>query len=398
MRFLIVDDDQRKAESLSAELLAAGVRSADIVIADTAAAARRELSQSAFDAMLIDVLLPARANAQPSGETSLELICQIIDDGASAAPKYIVGVTASLDALRDHEAAFRNKTLLLLPVNPASDEWKVPLRNLVLFMQRARDARDKFDYDICVLCALRTPEMDAILQTWPITAEPEKLLNGSVLYRDSTIEISGVNRRLVLAHPAQMGPIAAAHATESLLRKFRPRVLLMTGICGGFSDHVKVGDVVIADRTWDWQSGKWADGVNLLAAPDQREASARLLGLARTIENDRAREFHDAFSGARPENQSRVLIGPMVTGSSVVASIDIQRVFRQQHRKMLGVDMECYGVYYAVSMSPGPQTEVICVKAVSDLADREKADDFQRFCSHMSALVGLEVVQKHFAT
>jgi len=40
--------------------------------------------------------------------------------------------------------------------------------------------------------------------------------------------------------------------------------------------------------------------------------------------------------------------------------------------------------------------KAICIKAVSDLADRAKGDDFQAYCSHMSAMVGLETLRGYF--
>lgn len=86
----------------------------------------------------------------------------------------------------------------------------------------------------------------------------------------------------------------------------------------------------------------------------------------------------------------------MVTGSAVVASQDIQEVFKGQHRKMAGIDMECYGMYYAASNYAGAAVRTLCIKAVSDLADRAKADDHQQYCSHISAAAMLEVVRLHF--
>lgn len=86
MIFLLVDDDPGKAEAMRSVLSALCVRAEDIVVATDAAQARKYLGENAFDAMLIDVLLPARSGAQPSGTTSVELLRQIIDDGTSALP------------------------------------------------------------------------------------------------------------------------------------------------------------------------------------------------------------------------------------------------------------------------------------------------------------------------
>jgi nucleoside phosphorylase len=99
------------------------------------------------------------------------------------------------------------------------------------------------------------------------------------------------------------------------------------------------------------------------------------------------------FDHEKPEHPPKLVAGPMVTGSAVVASKDVQKVFKGQHRKMAGIDMECYGMYYAASNHAGALVRTLCIKAVSDLADRAKADDLQQYCSYISAAAMLEVVR-----
>lgn len=63
---------------------------------------------------------------------------------------------------------------------------------------------------------------------------------------------------------------------------------------------------------------------------------------------------------------------------------------------MVGVDMECYGLYYAAEHHAGSQVKVLCAKAVSDLADQEKGDDYQRYCAFISAVGVLEILGRYF--
>ncbi|MNP76472.1 hypothetical protein D3C76_1737170 [compost metagenome] len=56
--------------------------------------------------------------------------------------------------------------------------------------------------------------------------------------------------------------------------------------------------------------------------------------------------------------------------------------------------MECYGVYFAADMSVDPQSKFICIKCVSDLADRNKTDNYQNYCAELSATIGFEVALK----
>jgi nucleoside phosphorylase len=317
------------------------------------------------------------------------LLKQILEDGNYNPPKYIIGITADIDALHQHDDEFRRLTTSIIEVTPASN-WKESLRISINHEQTAR-ANSTYDYDVCVLTALADPELKAVLSVWKPIILSEEFLTCGVIAKLGTITCGVNQKKIVFTHLPQMGLVAATHTTEALLQKFKPRVLIMTGICGGFSDKVNVGDVVVADKSWDWQSGKWADNGILLPAPDSKDASRDLVALVRNIE-PKLIQFLSSFQGNTPKTIPKLVIEPMVSGSSVVASTDIQQAFRNQHRKMAAVDMECYGVYYAAYMTTAPSPKVICIKSVSDLADRKKADDLQKYCSYISACVALDLV------
>lgn len=395
MRFLVVDDDHQKVALVRSFLVGKGVSEVDVLTAEHAAGARVLLANGAFDVLLIDVLLPARSGAEPRGENSIELLRQIVEDGTSPAPRHILGMTASLDTLTKFEDEFSSLVTQILHVSPGQGQWQEALNAFLMLLKRIEEAREANDYDVCVLNALRIPELEAVLETWPMQLESEKFLSRNILYRSGVMTLDGVERRVACAHLSQMGPIASAHATTALLHEFRPRVLLMTGICGGFSEHVKIGDVVVAEKSWDWQAGKWSDKGNLATAPDQRDGSPELIAEARAVEEMLA-DIHNTYQGESPTTAPRLVVAPMATGSSVVASRDIQKVFRHQHRKMAAVDMECYGMYYAALNHAGAPVRAVCVKSVSDLADRAKSDNHQRYCSHISAVVALEILRRHF--
>lgn len=396
MKVLIVDDDPQKLTVIRHFLLEQGVSITDIVTSEHAAEARLVLEHTCIDIFLIDVLLPVRKGALPRGEDSVELLRQIVEDGTTPAPRYILGMTASLEAHAVFDADFRSLFTQVLHVSPGEDSWRESLRALLLFVRRVEAAKDSHDYDICVLDALRVPELEAVYESWPMKLGAEHLVRRNIICSTGTVLLDGVERSIVCAHLSQMGPIASAHAATALLSEFRPRVLVMTGICGGFADHVNIGDVVAAEKSWDWQAGKWSEDGTLSVAPDQRNAAAELIAEAR-FAGSKLANLHRAYSGTKPNESPKLVVGPMVTGSSVIASLDIQKVFRSQHRKMVGVDMECYGLYYAAENHAGAPARTICVKSVSDLADRAKGDNFQAYCSHMSAVVALEVVRGYFS-
>lgn len=396
MRILLVDDDQYKREAIAKFLTSKGVEKASIVVAEHAAAARLKLNEGAFEVLILDVLLPARAGARPAGEHSVELLRQIVEDGTSAAPQFIIGTTADVNGTLNYAAEFKALVTQVVHFSAGDGVWQEALAVVLQLLKRQEEAKQTNDYDVVVLDALRTPELEALLEVWPLRLGSEKLLCQNILHRAGTLELDGTTRRVVCAHLSQMGPVASSHAASALLAEYRPRLLVMTGICGGFSNEVSIGDLIIADKSWDWQAGKWTEEGGLSPSIDPRDGAADLVAYARTI-GDSLALAHDRFAGhGKPVNAPKIVAGPMVTGSAVVASKDIQKVFKGQHRKMAGIDMECYGMYFAASNHAGAPVRTLCIKAVSDLADRAKADDHQQYCSHISAAAMLEVIRIYF--
>lgn len=396
-RVLVVDDDNSKVAAIREVLIKCGVQDADVVVATDAAEARIALSNQSCDLMLLDVLLPARTGARPSGDVSVDLLRQIVEDETSPAPTHILAITAQLEALREHEEAFRRMTTQVLHVEIGQDDWRESLAMLIRKLQAQDSGPASFGIDICVQTALRKPELQAVLDTWPATWDPEKFLTKGVLVREGKLEVHGKTLRLACAHASQMGLLANAHLSSALLTEYRPRVIAMSGICGGVADGIALGDVVVAEKSWDWQSGKWTPGGELSSAIDQKDGSNDLVALARGVDTELT-QMHHEYAGEKPSNIPRLFVSPMVSGSAVVENADIHKLFKNQHRKVGAVDMECYALYYQSSLAAPPATKAICVKAVSDLARRGKGDDYQEFGSYMSARVLLETIKRWVRT
>ena len=396
MHVLLIDDSELKINQLKKFLIDQGIDENDLLIAEDAVDASKKLLKHKIDLMLIDVLLPARKDAKPLADTSINLLRQIVEDEILPTPTHILGVTACEETRNAFDDQFRELVTNVLHVSADQDDWKKILQPYVQRLLRTENENTSFIYDVVILNALRKPELEAIHKSWPLNLSEEKLLGSNINCRTGHLNLdSGKTLKIACAHLNQMGPIAATHSTEVILRQLKPRVLIMTGICGGFSDTVSVGDVVVADKSWDWQAGKWTEGGTLQSASDPKEADYELVSLAKTIDAD-MQSLYESYKGYRPEEYPKLIPAPMVSGSSVVASADIQKVFRGQHRKMAAIDMECYGLYYSCANHHGQATKVICIKSVSDLADRAKDDNFHKYCSFISASVALRLIEKFF--
>lgn len=391
---LLVEDGDEKASSIRRELVANGIRDDDIVRAHNTREARLILADRSFELVLLDLILPARDD-KPTASNGLDLLFMMVEEPGLNSPRTIVGITADEGALKENEDDFRRLTTQIIHYDVGSVDWRESIKNLVLHIQRSIEKAVDFDVDVCFLTALRTPELKAILEL-PCQWGCEELVAALPPLRKGSIEVGGRRISLVAAHAPQMGSVSSALTTSSLLQAFRPRILIMTGICGGVGDSAKLGDLVIAEKSWDWQSGKWISDGSFEAAPDQVAGDRDLINAATSCDAD-LEALHRNFPGARPSSVPSAHCGPMVSGSAVVADLEKHVLFKRQHRKAIAVDMECYGVYSAVAMAAAPKTKAICLKSVSDLANRDKSDDYQSYCSYLSASIGLKVVERYFS-
>lgn len=393
-KVLVSEDSDSKIAVIKSELLKLGAEEDGIIVAKSGVDTRRALKEhsGSLNLMLLDLALPNRTGDLPVPETGMELLKQILDDGEYVAPDNIVGTTADFEILSAFESGFNKYTTQILLISPGEQEWKFSLSKLVKRIERAIAQPKDYKVDVCFVTALRYPELESIKEL-PIAWSPEQALGNGVLFQEGTMVVRDKTLAFICAHSTQMGTVAASFMTAALIDRFCPRLLIMTGICGGLPG-TRLGDLIISNRSWDWQSGKWLHSGLFEAAPDHKEATPELVGLAQTME----KFVYDFWISqvSRPSEPSSLRVGPMLSGSAVVEDKSKHATFLHQHRKAIAVDMECYGVYFAAQMCASPRPKVLCIKAVSDLADRNKKDKFQKYCSDISAVSALEVVKMYY--
>jgi nucleoside phosphorylase/CheY-like chemotaxis protein len=395
MNVLIIDDELRKRELLSEVVRSSHVRITNLDSVASAQSARKQIEVRSYDVVVLDLVLPANdKSSDRRPEIGYELLQELAESGAA---KRIIGATAHSEAIAAFEGGFREHTEQLLHVTPDGNEWKESLRTLLVQVSATLERPLPFDVDVCFITALRPSEYKAV-EKLPIEWGAEMVLARHTLYRRGTVEIAGRKRTVVLAHLRQMGMVPACHITQLLIAQFRPRAVVMTGICGGLSSDVELGDVIVAERSWDWQAGKWSGDMEFAAAPDSKEASRELVVAAKAVESHTLELMRDLVHLNSPGRPFKIIDGPMLSGSAVVATDVLHEMFAAQHRKAVALDMECYGVYYASHFAPEPKPAFVCIKAVSDLAGAAKKNEYQEYCSALSAAVALKSLEIYFAS
>ncbi len=214
------------------------------------------------------------------------------------------------------------------------------------------------------------------------------------------VELSGGQTiNLVATHLPQMGMVATATSCSKLIEHFRPKYLIMTGICGGVAGKINLGDVVVSDLSFDLDSGKITekDGQPVFE-PDYRSIQLdpslkdSLMGL--TTEKQTLRKFKDQWQGNQLSGELNLHIGPMGSGAAVISHAGYIEDRLKHQRKLIAIDMETYAVFYSSQHCPEPKPKALSIKSVSDHADANKNDDIQRYGSFISAVTADHVIRE----
>lgn len=396
LRVLIVEDNEGKQRRFREVLEDVQVNHLDV--APCVADAREFLRNQAYDLMLLDIELPNVVGRPANRRGGIDLMDELELRDEYKRPKFIVGITAHEDLSTEYASEFSNRVMGLLQFDPAVDGWVQQLRVVVADLQRIRRQEEQeaqqlsFDKDVCVITALPS-ELAAVraLATWGFGAQ-SRLINEDTFFHEGRIQVGGSQFSVVASSAPRMGLVAAALHAQKLIQELRPRVLVMVGICGGVSGRVNIGDVILADPAWEWQSGKRVrtdEGFAFQSDPHQLGVERRVSARFDQFIEDAAvwARIYRAWMGPKPQEALKGVRGPVASGSAVLSdgrTVEDIRVL--QNRKLTGIEMEIYGVYAAAQEIPSSiRPLTFAMKGVSDLADEHKADDFQGYAAYTSA-------------
>jgi nucleoside phosphorylase len=255
------------------------------------------------------------------------------------------------------------------------------------------ESDDQFLTDVAIVCALEYPEFSAVVEATGGVSEWEVVGTAKFahVYRScALITDDGDQLKVIATTSTSMGLTAASIVTTQLLMQFRPRIVVMIGIAAGTRDGNKqYGDVLIADPSVDYNSGKvvMADGIReFLPDPYPIGLNPRVRSLLHKYRGDHPifKKIREGWTGAVPGLATRLYVGPLGAADQVID--DATRVLEIQRnwRKLIGVEMETYGVYRACYEAPEPKPRFVSFKSVCDFA-AEKSDSWQAFAAYVSA-------------
>lgn len=386
---IIVEDQPAKAKKITDAILSSpqGDQS-EIVLAENGYDARRFLSERAFDLLILDVVLPNRPNDTPQTEGGIYLLRELMSRDGYFRPKYILGLTAYPEVFHSAAADFADYTWAIIQYEEDSNSWADPiaqiLRHLSISSKQQFSTPLDYNFDFCVMTALRDPEFNTLSDLgWDWRELRQE--GDPTTYLQAEIDLEGHLIRVVAGCTERMGMVAAAIFCSNMIRQFRPRIMAITGICAGVRGKINIGDVAAADPSWDYQSGK-SKVAHFEPAPHQLPLNSAIRRRISSLANDETfrRMIKDNWRGAAPDTNLQFKVGPFASGSAVIASTAALKKAINQQRQMIALDMETYGVYAAAAEAHPFPPFYMSIKGISDFGDEEKNDAFREYAAYTS--------------
>jgi nucleoside phosphorylase len=402
LKIALVDDDSRKNRRVGEVIDAAGGSACFQVVHFTAAAPFLESARSVFyDLVLLDLHIPFVLCGDVNEDNAIQLLHKLLPTEFKNPPGQIVLITAKRDLFEKHSCDFSG-LFHVFEYSELGGAWAADLKLLLVGLLNYRSRLlalppSLVDVDCLFVTALATPELDQ-LKSLGCDWQPAHRPSDPFSVYSGCIEVDGMRLNAIASSAPAMGMTPTTSMVTTLLARYRPRVAAMTGICAGISSSVEIGDCILAEESWDYQSGKLIDsegGPPPTFRPDGKgiPVSGRVRRIAESLAGDKA-VLEAVAEGCRSQRPSRALkmhIGPLGSGGAIVQSREIIGQVTQQKRKALGIDMEAFGFMYAMQNGLCDGAEYFCVKAVSDKADLHKADSFQACCAYYSAALATKI-------
>lgn len=406
MEVLIVEDNQEKSSQIKETIESMDIRNINIEITTSITECIAKLCTTSVDILILDEQLPVTNGGLISETGGNDIIKTLKTDRYIKKPKKIIYVSAYQDSLTKILNEMPHAAILY---QEDSTEWKEKLMEIITFFVQANNQKRRtYLYDVALIATTDTEYeiIKKLSDQWSLI----KYTGDTAIYQETQWIRNGRIYKIVATKLNQMGMPAAATVTSKMIYEFVPRYVVMYGIAGGVENDAKFGDIIVATKVWDYCSGKYDTPESIGREPTIEEELAGAINAFKPTSNSMnakiqitnmqsknydavLNEIYRSYIPTKMPAPPKVWWGSLACGSSVIKNRAIVDVMvRKVDRKTLGIDMESYGVFYAVENAIEPVPKALCVKAISDFADKDKIDDYQAYAAEVSGKFAKELV------
>jgi nucleoside phosphorylase len=255
-------------------------------------------------------------------------------------------------------SAFNHAAQSILPARPPSE------------------GADKPTFDLAIVTAT-ADEFDSVTELLANQVKIEGEADDSCTYYSFILSRDRKEFSVVVPYPLDMGIPSAVCVTTKILSNFHPDHIFMTGIAAGNKNVNKFGDILIAEKSINY------DEVVSIEKKDGTQRSKFMQNSDSINKNLKSKLSQFARSGSIAEIREsypdkvkikhplRCHIGLVVTGSTMVRSqIKVDEIVRDYHN-VIGLDMETCGFYYSAAHTLSKNVpKFVSIKSVSDFGDQ----------------------------
>ena len=378
MKILILEDEDSKYDEIQSEIYQI-IPDAEIQRERNWCNYTLEIAKTKFDLILLDLLVPRSGKDNTVEDHSDQLVSATRDYESKSFRTPAVVLTRYAEDFGGSVYDLNAVDITVIPFNDHG-KWKESLKLKLLA------AQPKKKYEFVIVCALEK-EVNAYEGLTGILG-PVKTISGLVCREVQIDTYKGV---IVRAH--RMGLVAAAVAATMALERFEPRLICMSGICGGVAGESEIYDLLVTQICHQHDAGKWSnegfksEHYDLQIGVDVHNKLIELCSDASL--KDYLLEGLNPSRSEFPAKLERVSCNikadvPTSSGSAVMAEDGKSSLLASGQRKLAGFDMEIYSVYEAARLATN-KPAFFAAKTVVDDGGKNKGDKFHRIGCLLSA-------------
>ncbi len=380
MNILLVEDNYQKIEQICNLLDKNFFCLLKIDIAKNLEEANEKIDAQIYDIYILDLSLKSETH-----EASIEYGFEIYDRIKDSTKNIIIYST--VDNLEYHERKdqFVQDNISFINYSSRDITWET---NFIIFMNKFIK-NNKLHYDIAIITAL--DDEFYWMKKASKTNWYEMELDDNTYYVTKIKNNEGEEVSVIAYTANKMGMAYASAVSTKMLINFKPKLLVMTGICAGI-ENLEKGDIIIPEYIFNYQEGDITEE-GFIPAFKTKQLDTKLSKLVRqTIDSytidikDDWKKNYDAV-GKMAGDKFRVINDKHFgTGSAVVKDeIILSEIKKYNQKDIVGLDMEGYSIFVACEVMEEIKCKPFLIKAVQDFANKEKDKTFRLFSCFASA-------------
>ena len=156
-----MEDREKKISAIKSLLIdECAIPEKDIDVARNIFEGRNKLREKLYDLLLLDMVLPTKADQDPNEEDSPKFIDEIYSNPALKIPNQIVGETSHEDKFDELKEKFEDKLWSLIRYKENATDWQSKIKAKVFHLQKnveqiKNSIMNTNHYDLGIICALR---------------------------------------------------------------------------------------------------------------------------------------------------------------------------------------------------------------------------------------------------